>query len=294
MCRARPKVTIGLPFYNPGDRFVYALKSIFIQTFEDWELILVNDGSRDGSVEVARSLKDPRIRLFDDNANRGLAVRLNEITQVSRGDILVRMDADDLMHPDRVALLVSKLDSDRSLDLVSSAFVSLDKKLSALGRSSRDGGSRVTDYDFFKNGGIMHPTIAARRAWFEQNPYRPEYVRAEDRELFVRTCRTTRMGFIDRPIYYYFHIGNVRPAAYAASYKTERRVLREYGPERIGHGSTKRLLLRSYMKTLLLYCTAALKIQNAVFRHQPVPLSLSELEDYQSALARIKEVSLPG
>ena len=61
-----PRVTVGIAFRNPGRYFEPALKSVLLQTFTDWELILVDDGSSDESLTLARSLKDPRVRVYSD------------------------------------------------------------------------------------------------------------------------------------------------------------------------------------------------------------------------------------
>lgn len=286
------KVTIGLPFFNPGERFLDALKSIYAQTHEDWELLLVDDGSTDRSGTIASSLKDNRVRYLRDNTNRGLPARLNQIAREAKGDILVRMDADDMMHPQRLELLIQSLRDNQKAHVVHSASISLDTQNKPIGRS-RSRISHPTENEVFRTGGILHSTIAAPKAWFLSNPYEESYIRAEDRELFVRTYRETKYAYIDRPLYYYFHVGNVRPKAYARTYKTERRVLRKYGPSRLGILETWKLIFRSHLKSALLLASSAVGVQNRIFRHQPTSLSDTEVSDYYSALERIQKQTLP-
>ena len=95
-------VSIGLPFFNAGRMLTAALQSIFAQSLEDWELILLDDGSSDKSLHLAASIQDLRVRLFSDGRNRGLSYRLNQSALLARGKYLARMDADDVMHPDRL------------------------------------------------------------------------------------------------------------------------------------------------------------------------------------------------
>ncbi|MEN6400626.1 MAG: glycosyltransferase, partial [Armatimonadia bacterium] len=66
---ASPMVTVGLPFYNNESTLLDAVRSIFAQTFQDWELVLLDDGSTDGSLEIARSIDDPRVRVIADGQN---------------------------------------------------------------------------------------------------------------------------------------------------------------------------------------------------------------------------------
>src|SRR6516225_8834217 len=98
----RPDVTVGISFKNPGPYFPLALQSVFAQSFTNWELLLMDDGSTDGSVEFARSLRDPRVRVCTDGYCKNLNVRLNELVSLAGGRYFVRMDADDAMHPDRL------------------------------------------------------------------------------------------------------------------------------------------------------------------------------------------------
>ncbi|MGL5269675.1 MAG: glycosyltransferase family 2 protein, partial [Selenomonadaceae bacterium] len=112
------KVSIGLPFYNDEKTLRYTIQSILLQSYTDWELILLDDGSTDGSLAIAKSIKDKRVRVVSDNENKGLAVRLNEIANLANGQYLARMDADDLMHPDRIKEQVLFLEENPEIDVV--------------------------------------------------------------------------------------------------------------------------------------------------------------------------------
>src|SRR5438309_10301144 len=92
----RVSVSIGIPFLNARRFLADAVRSVFAQTCDDWELLLVDDGSTDGSLDVVRSIDDPRVRVISDGTNRGLCARLNQIASLARGKYLARMDADDL------------------------------------------------------------------------------------------------------------------------------------------------------------------------------------------------------
>ena len=77
-----PCVSIGLPFLNAGPTLLDALRSVLAQTFEDWELLLVDDGSTDDSLEMAKRIQDRRA-CFSDGANKGLADGLNQIAALA-------------------------------------------------------------------------------------------------------------------------------------------------------------------------------------------------------------------
>ena len=85
------------------DRYLKeALQSIFNQTIEDYELIIVDDCSTDRTVEIIKSFNDPRIKLIINETNMGLTKNLNKALKLCRGEFIARMDGDDICMPDRL------------------------------------------------------------------------------------------------------------------------------------------------------------------------------------------------
>jgi glycosyltransferase involved in cell wall biosynthesis len=91
-----------MPVYNGADVLGVAINSILTQTLTDFELLVVNDGSKDTTSQVARSFNDPRIRVIDLATNQGLINALNTGLAEARGEFLARMDHDDIAHPERL------------------------------------------------------------------------------------------------------------------------------------------------------------------------------------------------
>ena len=107
---ALPKVSVLLPVFN-AERYVHAaVSSVLVQTCRDFELIVVDDGSTDASLTILQSLakSDRRIRLLS-RANRGLVATLNEMLGLARGELICRMDADDICRPGRIETQVNYL-----------------------------------------------------------------------------------------------------------------------------------------------------------------------------------------
>lgn len=97
-----PIVSIILPSFN-GARFLKeAVDSIVQQTFQDWELILVDDGSTDHTPDIMKGYQDPRIRYLKNEGNKGLVYSLNRAIEASAGRYIARMDADDISQPERL------------------------------------------------------------------------------------------------------------------------------------------------------------------------------------------------
>src|SRR5579871_2414525 len=96
-----PLVSVGMPVRNNERTLARAIASILGQTHPQLELILIDDGSSDGTLRVAQSFSDSRIRLFSDGQSLGLSTRLNQAIDVSGGRYFARMDGDDVSYPER-------------------------------------------------------------------------------------------------------------------------------------------------------------------------------------------------
>lgn len=288
-----PLVTIGLPFFNVRDTLAGTLRSIFAQTFADWELLLIDDGSTDGSVEVARGIDDPRVRLLVDGVNRGLVARLNQIADLARGAFLARMDGDDLMHPRRLEAQLRVLHEEPRVDLVDSAAVIIDEHDEPRGLR----GERPLDCAIgavLRSGLLVHPAVTGRTAWFRAHRYDPRYVRAEDHELWVRTCRDTAFARLPEPLFFYREHSAGKLDGYLRSARTVRMILRAYGPDAVGYGATASLLARSYAKSLAYWTYTKLGRQERLIRNRNRPLSEAEANAARAALHTIHQTPLPA
>ena len=122
-----PQVSVLMPVFNTVKYVREAVDSIARQSFTDWELIIIDDGSTDGSTEVLRSLarSDPRIKL-QTRENRGLIATRNELLQAACGKFIAWMDSDDMSLPDRLLLQTAVLTRDPRLTCVGSAVQCID------------------------------------------------------------------------------------------------------------------------------------------------------------------------
>lgn len=116
-----PRVSVLLPVFNGAETLPAALRSIVWQTLREWELVLVDDGSSDQSLAVARSAaaRDPRIRVLP-RGHEGLVASLQAGLAECRGELVARMDADDIAHPDRLARQVLFLETHPDVAVVGS------------------------------------------------------------------------------------------------------------------------------------------------------------------------------
>ena len=104
-----PKVSVVMPIYNKAERLSFSIESVLAQTFTDFELIMINDGSTDGShdIAVAYKGKDPRVKYFKQR-NQGVSITRNNAIDLARGESIAFLDADDILHPEFLAKMVWK------------------------------------------------------------------------------------------------------------------------------------------------------------------------------------------
>ena len=116
-----PRVSVIIIFLNEARFLGEAIESVRAQSFTDWELILVDDGSTDGSSDIARAASDSeRIRIIDHpgHSNRGMSASRNAGIAVSRGEFIAFLDADDVWSPDKLAEQLAIFDADPAIDMV--------------------------------------------------------------------------------------------------------------------------------------------------------------------------------
>ncbi|MFS8930206.1 glycosyltransferase family 2 protein [Cupriavidus taiwanensis] len=197
-------ITVLLPVRNGAKTIVSAVRSILDQTFDDFELVVLDDGSTDNTVALIQGLKDPRVRLISDGRQLGLAQRLNQGLDLARGRYLARMDADDLSFPERLRRQFEFLELHTDIDLLGCRVAIF-----------RNDGSIVGFHPFrrtheaicahpWRGFPMPHPTWMGRLAWFRKHRYRiPEVRRAEDQELLLRSCTESRFACLDETLLAY-------------------------------------------------------------------------------------------
>lgn len=224
-----PSVTIGIPFFNAESTLLDAVRSVFAQTHQSWELLLVDDGSSDRSLEIARSIDDPRVTVYSDGRNKRLAARLNEIVGLAKFDFIARMDADDLMCRDRIERQLRVLVERAEVDLVSAGVVSVSGASMVTGiRCVPPGHAVEPDAVLAGHSGIVHAAALARREWFLRNRYDESLKVSQDTDLWIRACANgdLRAEILPIPLYFYREDGNVTYAKLREAYRVHRRSIR--------------------------------------------------------------------
>jgi glycosyltransferase involved in cell wall biosynthesis len=191
-------VTIGLSVYNAEKYLYLAISSVLKQTYVNFEFIIIDDGSTDSSVEIIKSFKDDRILFISDGMNKGLPFRLNQIVELAKGDYVARMDADDIMFPERIETQLEILSNNPDIDILGSNAIIINEKNTILGVRSLPVNEEIIDVK-----GFIHPTIIGKKNWFVKNPYDVKAIRIEDGELWFRTIEESKFCQYMSPLLYY-------------------------------------------------------------------------------------------
>ena len=253
-------ISIGIPFYNAQNYIEESIKSILIQTYQNWELILIDDGSTDKSLEIANSFakKDSRIRVISDGQNKKLPARLNQIIQEARYDYIARMDADDLISPLRLEKQLNFLKENEHYDLVSTGIFSLKNDLSLVGYRGTKENKIVSLSDaILGTTGIIHASIIAKKSWYVRNLYNENNKLAEDYELWLNAFLKDdlKVGFIKEPLYYYREDQNIKLKKLLQAYTTQIEIIKNIDSKTISldvkNKYIKKFSLKKYIVNIL-------------------------------------------
>jgi glycosyltransferase involved in cell wall biosynthesis len=194
MASISPIVSVGMPVFNCADTLALSIQSILNQAFTDWELLIIDDGSSDRTLNIARGFEDPRIQIVDGRHNLRLPVRLNQAVQLSRGQYFARMDGDDIAYPERLTKQVAFLDQHPDVDLLATAISVFKDEGSLIGLRTVPVSHDAICSHPWSSFPMAHPTWMGRREWFLRNPYRSDAIRMEDKELLFRTYSQSRFA----------------------------------------------------------------------------------------------------
>lgn len=187
-----------MPVFNAGHYYLrLAVLSIIKQTFTDWELLIIDDGSTDGAVDGITDLTDSRIRVVRNPENIGLAATLNVGIDLARGEFLARMDQDDIAYPERLEKQFAAFQQDSGLDLVAVRCLTISASNEAIGLLPYFLSHKELIARPWIGIYLPHPTWMGKTTWFRRHRYHlPEFNLCEDQELLIRSHATSRFATV--------------------------------------------------------------------------------------------------
>lgn len=192
-----------MPVYNAGDFLVEAIESIKKQTYKNWELIAIDDGSTDNSLDILKkySTKNKKVRVYKAE-HKGLPYALNLGLEKTKGEYIARMDADDVNHPKRLETQLNYLRKHKDIILAGTQVTMISEDGKPLAKKSFP----LSHNEIYKMMAYMmpiqHATIMVRSAYFKNIAYQ-NHTTAEDVSMFFKMLSKGKMANIKENLYFY-------------------------------------------------------------------------------------------
>lgn len=199
------KVSVILTCYNGARWISEAIESVLAQTYRDFELLIIDDGSTDNSKEIAASyISDERVRYIYQR-NRGFSAAINKGIQESSGSLIGFVGQDDLWQPDKLELQVKYFGKHKNIDLVRSNYYSIDSegritrliKAKVPSFSSRQ---KMVEYLFLNNYIGFESVLVKKKCFDEVGLFDERMVGFSDHDMWLRIAGSFDVGYLDLPL----------------------------------------------------------------------------------------------
>ena len=228
-----PRVSIFIPVFNAEKYLEATIGSVLAQTFKDWELLIIDDASTDGSYEIAKAHEnqDARIKSMKNEANLGMLKNWNKGIGLCHSEYFVKLDADDIWHPDILAKSVDILNKFSDVGMVFSKYLNIDEHGNTIPNSAsvspdfargksfsciplvKSGSDKMLGHNILRQG----ISLVRRKVFDEIGDYwflkTPETQASTDTEFYFRLGLHYKIYGIDEVLYHY----RIHPASISAS-----------------------------------------------------------------------------
>jgi glycosyltransferase involved in cell wall biosynthesis len=202
MSVAGPAVTVLMPLYNGEQYLREAIESILGQTFSEFELLVLDDGSTDAGPRIVRGYGDPRIRLLSNEENLGIAATLNRGIRLAGGRYIARMDCDDVSLPDRLRRQFDFMEGNPSVGVCGSRVRRIGAKKGIW--KVKAGDAAIRSRLLFENA-MAHPSVMIRKSVLDAKDlrYDPSLRCAQDYAFWVEIARHSRLANLEQVLVLY-------------------------------------------------------------------------------------------
>ena len=271
----RGKVSIIMPVYNREKYLEQAIKSILGQSYSNFELIIIDDGSTDNSLNITREFaeQDKRVTVITLKEHQGVAVARNEGLKRAQGGFITQFDSDDVMLPDAIKLRVEFLNSNPDIDLVFGKIhqcidkdgMVIESKYSEYIRYMQHFYEMNKDYDFYEKvkklefgvPNVNSTSMFRRDVFFRSGYYEESIIHGSDVEFFFRILKRFSISFLNEPLLLHrLHTGNIskkrdrntgewtlwdQKPEYGSEFQYLQEIIRDDRIERDGKGIDKKI-----------------------------------------------------
>lgn len=183
----RPLISVSMPAFNAERYIEESIKSVLSQTYDNFELIIYDDGSTDRTREIILGYSDPRVKVILGEVNQGLIFARNAIAREAKGKYLALLDADDIASPDRFEKQVAFLERGKA-DLCGSAYFTKNERTNVLKKSKQRYSNPDLKALLLIASPFCNPTVMGRLEVFQGYPYLDANKYAEDYAFFVEAA----------------------------------------------------------------------------------------------------------
>ena len=210
-----PLVSVNMIAYNASTYIAESIHSIINQTYENWELIIVDDGSKDDTLSIASgfALNDSRIRVYTNGQNEGIVYTRNRAVHYSNGKYIAVLDSDDIALPERLEKQVAFMEANSDYGLVGSAFDLINLKGEITGVVEMNAPAIQFPIILLFGNFILHSSIITRTDLLKENLYRPlvrDFSPGEDPLLYVNIAKKHKIWNLpDKLCQYRLHSSSI-------------------------------------------------------------------------------------
>lgn len=217
-------VSVIIPTYNRAHVISRAIRSVLNQTFQNWELIIVDDGSNDNTEEVVRSFSDPRILYIHHQSNRGASAARNTGIQLARGRYIAFLDSDDEWLPEKLEKQLRVLESsDKDVGAVYTGAIFIDEESGRQRIKRPQAKGRILMEELAYNPiGSASRVMIKRECFAKCGSFDEDFPPLEDWDMWIRLAERYTIDYVDEALVKYFeHSGSLssEPSRLIAGYK---------------------------------------------------------------------------
>ena len=208
--RMTPKVSVVIKSFNHAAYVDRAIQSVLDQTFQDFEIVVIDDGSQDGTPDVIRRFTDSRISFEASDENRGISITMNALIRRARGEFIAILNSDDFFFPEKLAKQVQFLDRNPEIGAVFSLPKVVDEREVRITgwrsflypfQDTRASCAQYLERFFFHGSFLCAPTAMVRRSTYDKvGPYDPRFANLLDFDMWVRLCMVEQIHVIQEEL----------------------------------------------------------------------------------------------
>lgn len=266
---SNPKVTVMIPVYNGMPLIKLSTGSLMRQSYQNWECIIVDDGSKDGTSEYIDSLDDPRFIIHHFKENKGRPYARQKALEMASGKYLAMLDDDDLYHPEKLALQVRFLEEHPEVALVSTAMCSFGTTTDIL---RRRGAVHLEICDFTGRNLPIHAASMMRTERAKQFHYNPTLKSGEDVDYLRKYLNGQQLANLPEILYYYSEFDSVNKKGILQAYPLLAKAHLSYGEYKLAFINIAKYLIQS-----IRFCFLS---KDDVLKSRGTELNEQELADF--------------